>query len=167
MITIQNTIYGWRGNCGTNAEGNHPLYLAICELAGYLNRTEREAKEAKEAAEAEAHQAFLNSNPTVFIRFGALPEGGVSKNHQAGICEAGVSCYEARQLQDGSFYLLMSESSLRSMVVHGFLGSRPAYILRGKVIGKGSDGEPCLESPKAKRLGGKIIRYCAGEFTSK
>jgi len=47
------------------------------------------------------------------------------------------------------------------------LAPHSAYILRGKVIGKGADGEPCIENPKAKRIGGKTIRYCAGEFTSK
>lgn len=167
MITLQKTIYGWRGDCATNAEGNHSLYSAICELAGYLNRIEREQREAKERAQAAAYNQMLADNPTVYIRFGTLPENGFSRNHHAGTIEVGVSCYEARQLPDGSFFLLMSVASLSSMVLQGFLGNRPAYILRGKVIGKGSDGEPCMKAPRAKRLGGATIRYCAGEFTSK
>lgn len=164
--TLENTVHGWRGNgAKTNADGNHPLYQALCGLAGLLNQQEREQREAREAKEAAEYTAFLNAHPVAYIRFGALPASGFSRNHRDETDEPGISCYEARLLPDGSIFLLMSTASLASFVREGFLGDRPAFLLSGAIAGKGADGEPCLTVAKAKRIRkGTQISYCAGSF---
>ena len=167
--TLENTIHGWlaRG-AKTNAEGNHPLYVAISGLAGFLNEKSHAERKAAEAKDAADFAAFLAGHPTVYVRFGVLPEGGRSRNYRDQIDEPGVSCFEGRILADGSYFLLMTTNSLASFVREGFLGSRPAYLLRGDVAGKGSDGEPCLAVKSAKRIRrNTLIRYCAGSFSAR
>lgn len=167
--TLENTIHGWAARgAKTNAEGNHPLYVAICGLAGLLNEQVRAAREAAEAKAAAEYAAFLASHPVVYVRFGNVPESGKSRNYRDDIEEPGVSCYEGRLLADGSYFLLMNTTSLASFVREGFMGERPAYLLRGELAGKGADGEPCVAVTSAKRIRkGTRIQYCAGSFSAK
>lgn len=167
-ITLQNSLYGWRANCANSAEAAQPLYSAIGALAGYLNEREAQARREREEAEQAEYRRFLDSHPVAYVRFGTLPESGRSRNYRDGIEEPGVSCYEARLLADGTYYLLMTTSSLASFVREGFLGSRRAFVLRGEVAGVGSDGEPCLTVKSCRKIKkGAVIQYCAGQFEAK
>lgn len=167
-ITLQNSIYGWRANCDTSAEGNHPLYSAICGLAGYLNECAAQARREREEAEQAEYRRFLDSHPIAYVRFGTLPKSGRSRNYRDGKDEPGISCYEARLLADGSYYLLMNTNSLASFVREEFLGERQAFVLCGAVAGIGSDGEPCIAVTSSRKIKkGTTIKYCAGQFKAK
>lgn len=87
---------------------------------------------------------------TVFVRFGPLPRGGRSKNHLTGKHEDGVSVYEA--VQRGAFIhiLLPSWTFQACDTLRGCLQDR-AFIVRGIVVGTGSDGEVLLKKVKVVR----------------
>jgi hypothetical protein len=79
---------------------------------------------------------------TKFIRFGEIPENEQSINHFSNENEAGVSVFE--MTEDGM-------PALKNFQLVTSLAHRldiPAYIVTGKVVGTGNDGEPLLNNVK-------------------
>lgn len=100
-----------------------------------------------------AHQPIpseqeLDNADSLYIRFGNLPKGGRSKNHNNGCMEAGVSCYHARRIP-GERYKLRGDK-MPIAAIHYAFGNygNVALLLRGKEVGVGSDGEPLLQDPE-------------------
>lgn len=88
-----------------------------------------------------------------FIRFGALPEGGQSRNHRSNTLEAGVSVYQAYYgLKSGS-YIIMLDGIDQVSAAFCISDEVPAYLVTGELLEeKGSDGEPLLVNCTAKRM---------------
>ena len=87
---------------------------------------------------------------TFFVRYGDIPDSGVSTNHATKKIERGVSCIEARQsLLTGEIELVPYGSPSWMACV-----DRPLYIVDGTLLDdRGSDGEPLLKNCKIiKRL---------------
>lgn len=78
----------------------------------------------------------------VFVRFGRLPDGGLSANHRRGTLEEGVSVYRGWETPDGDYVV-----DLRGVdaVTPRALRGRPAYEAEGALVGWGEDGEPVIE----------------------
>ena len=81
-----------------------------------------------------------------FVRFGDIPAGGKSRNHLDGNQEAGISVYEAIERDGKPMVILPSLTESACVSLSGVL-NRPWQWMTGGVIGKGSDGEPLLQSP--------------------
>jgi hypothetical protein len=91
-----------------------------------------------------------------YIRFGDIPEdelsgmGGWSN-------EIGVSCYHAVQI-DGKFSVALPPilnnfnfNTLLSKIYHANAGNIKVYVISGKRVGTGGDGEPLLKNIKILR----------------
>lgn len=79
----------------------------------------------------------------MYIRFGDLPEGGRSRNHATGEYEPGVSCYDASwDYEDGCWRIC--GGGLVGAIMAAAIKGVPAYLARGREVGRGSDGEPCI-----------------------
>jgi hypothetical protein len=72
----------------------------------------------------------------LYIRFGALPTQGRSRNHATGSSEAGVSAYDAAIDYRGGYRLADSPATFDPHLL-----GRSAYVITGRRVGTGSDGE--------------------------
>lgn len=93
-----------------------------------------------DAAKAEETVKFAGAE-RCYIRFGAPPEEGHSRNYRDNKLELGVSCFDAEITEDGNFRLLLTPVLEVSYLT---VADRPAYRLYGDRIGTGADGEPLL-----------------------
>lgn len=111
-----------------------------------LGAIQPEARRIARAADLELARDVAAGK--VYVRFGPLPKGGRSKNYATGALEQGVSAYAT------SYDLVKNQLKID---FRGFLGGiftlldRPAYILRGDLMGYGSDGEPLLSNAQVAR----------------
>lgn len=78
-----------------------------------------------------------------YIRWGHLPKGGRSRNHATGNLEAGISVYRARYNPELEVYEYDDEALAGAAVAYMFAGVSP-YLVTGREVGTGSDGEPLL-----------------------
>lgn len=87
--------------------------------------------------------AKVDLSRPLYIRWGALPKGGKSRNHATGQLERGVSVYAARYnpLLDVYEY---ADTALVGAAITYLIAGVKAYLVTGKEIGTGSDGEPLL-----------------------
>jgi len=76
----------------------------------------------------------------VYIRFGDLPPGGKSYNHATGDYEDGVSVYRGKLYHDGSWAVDIGINQGAWCL----FSDRPVYLVSGREVGIGSDGEPVL-----------------------
>ena len=82
-----------------------------------------------------------------YIRFGRLPKNGKSKNYATGEYEAGVSCYSAEwDIIDGCYR--RGAEGLDGAAITYLIKGADIYLVTGREIGKGSDGEPIIEDAK-------------------
>ena len=89
-----------------------------------------------------------------YLRFGEIPENEESGIWQHGDFvgkEIGVSVYDAVIKRNNILIALplpMTESTLDTF--QGFVeyDNRPCYLVTGKMVGKGKDGEPLLKNVK-------------------
>ena len=108
----------------------------------------KETQAVIDAAQAAASAKFAGAEHG-YIRFGALPDGGRSRNHRDNTLESGVSCFEAEIASDGSFRLLLTQVLEVSYLT---VADRPAYRLYGDRVGTGADGEPLLRVDRAVKM---------------
>lgn len=84
----------------------------------------------------------------VFIRFGKWARNMRSINHVTGERERGLSVYNARIEPDGTISLIADDYSMKAGVTAeacaSSLSGRLCFVVTGKVVGQGSDGEPVL-----------------------
>lgn len=128
---------GWRCSIRKNGFGQPVIDCVHIETQAIID--------AKQAAD----NAKFASAERCYIRFGAPPEGGRSRNHRDNILEAGVSCFDAEITADGSFRLLLTPILEVSYLT---VADRPAYRLYGERVGTGADGEPLLAVSDAVKL---------------
>jgi len=86
----------------------------------------------------------------VFIRFGELPENKKSKRFCGEVFEGyekGVSVYEGIIDKEEIKLIMPSLTASACVSLSGCL-KRKMYIVKGKIIGKGKDGEPLLKNLK-------------------
>ena len=75
--------------------------------------------------------------------------------------ECGVSAYEARRVGGNEYEI---KPTITLALSSGMLIDRPAFLLEGELMGKGSDGEPCLKVLKARTLRGAKIQTVFGNI---
>jgi hypothetical protein len=102
-----------------------------------------ETAAALAAQRAAADDKWRSATPC-YVRYGRLPPGGRSRNHADGTVEAGVSVYHGEMLATGEARpLLASNAEWVGQVNFAALGAA-LYIVAGREIGHGADGEPLL-----------------------
>lgn len=94
-----------------------------------------------------------------FIRFGEIPENGLSYSSWSGDFEKGVACFDAEVTHEGDYRLINMTYTLYSVYMDLMeeSPSRPVYRLYGDVIGHGWNGEPLVKVEKSERLTGKDL----------
>lgn len=99
-------------------------------------------------ATKKAKEEYESSAKKVFVRYGNLPPGGISKNYLTNTPEIGTSVFNGRLMPDDKLFIDPNVSS-----DYGFLlfSTRPIFIVDGEVVGLGSDGEPVIKNPKIIR----------------
>lgn len=137
QIAAEMAADGWRCNIYKNGFGQPVIDCIHIETQAVIDA----AKMADAARFAGAERCY--------IRFGAPPESGHSRNHRDNILEAGVSCFDAEIAADGAFRLLLTPVLEVSYLT---VADRPAYRLYGERIGTGADGEPLLAVSDAVKL---------------
>ncbi len=81
-----------------------------------------------------------------FVRFGDLPTSGRSRNYASGEYDAGVSVFAGRKIGHRVRIVLNNNQLLGTFMFD--LRGRKAYIVEGRCVGVGSDGEPILQDAK-------------------
>lgn len=113
-----------------------------------INCTHIETQKAIDTIVENRRKQFKDSVPG-FVRFGAVPQNGKSKNFRDGTFEAGVSCFAADFAKDGSYRLHLNPVLEISFLT---VSDRQAYRLYGDVVGTGADGEPLLKVTKSVKI---------------
>jgi len=102
-----------------------------------------ETAAALAAQRATAEEKWRSATPC-YVRYGRLPAGGRSRNHADGTFEAGVSVYHGEMLATGEARPLpRGTAEWVGQVNFAGLGAA-LYIVAGREIGHGADGEPLL-----------------------
>lgn len=101
-----------------------------------------------DAAAAEMAPRMLRESglpDRIYIRWGALPRGGRSRNYVSGEMEAGVSAYEA-EWNPATDCIEFVEDGTMGGTAFGYVmsGRTDIYLLTGDEVGRGSDDEPVL-----------------------
>jgi hypothetical protein len=93
-----------------------------------------------------------------YIRFGDIPEGKFSKigpsivgKGNEPLYERGISCFWAKWLPDLQRWLI-SDADHEQLVTLIDVAERPMYLIKGKEIGYGTDGEPLLQKDTIRVL---------------
>jgi hypothetical protein len=94
----------------------------------------------------------------VYVRFGLFSKGLRSFNHSTRKKERGLSVYNARMEEDGMVSLIVDDPTLKlnPLKCAAQLLGRLVWIVTGREVGKGSDGEPLLVEVRILPYG---IRY--------
>ncbi len=86
-----------------------------------------------------------------YLRFGDIPKSGKSAHLiKEGKFEKGVSVYELKGDIHGKYKIDLKDYKFAHLG-QALKNDRPAYIVSGKVVGYGSDGEPLLKGAKIVR----------------
>lgn len=88
---------------------------------------------------------------SLFVRFGALPKSGASRNWATGGREQGVSVYEASiNAENGGVDL--TGDTLPGALWEKAASGAPVFLVSGQRVGTGSDNEPLIFKPKVVAL---------------
>jgi len=137
-IVAEMNVRGW--DCVKTIDGyNAPI----------INMLHRDTQAAINVATKAADNKFYEAERG-YIRFGDMPQNGLSKNHRDNTFEAGVSVYNAEYATDHTYRLLLSNDGMYGEAAH--IANRPAYRVWGEEVGIGSDGEPVLRVKKYKKI---------------
>lgn len=100
-----------------------------------------------------------------YIRFGALPEGGRSYNHEADEYEAGVSVYEAEWQSSDRDVVCVVVPSDACIFTANEVVDRPVYIITGNLLDeRGGDGELLMANCTSELVGPvEIVNYVVDE----
>lgn len=92
--------------------------------------------------------AVAENGSLCFVRFGAIPKNGRSRNYRDGYSEAGVSCYRARRAKTKLYIYLAGTDQASAMMI---IGSSQMYVVDGDEVGVGADGEPLLANCTSRK----------------
>lgn len=103
------------------------------------------AEYASRLRQAKTDYPWLGRLPAhpLYVRFGQPPKSGRSKNYVTGRYEAGVSAYRA-EIDRADAVIRFAPDAVLPGTLIGYAGRKPAYLLIGEEVGRGSDGEPLL-----------------------
>jgi|CXWL01.1.fsa_nt_gi hypothetical protein len=88
----------------------------------------------------------------VYIRYGDLPKAGHSTDYSTGKKEKGISVYEA-ELDPATDHIAFKGDALPAAIIQKTATGVPSYLVTGKRVGTGADGEPVLKNVQiVKRL---------------
>ncbi len=118
------------------AQGTHPFVAPTPE--------ELKAWKPFVARVAKRYRSLNLPDAPLFIRFGRPPKEGQSRNYATGMLERGISAYQAEYNPDTGLMEYAGDTGLGGAVIHLMLTGKQAYLLTGRVVGTGSDGEPLL-----------------------
>lgn len=82
-----------------------------------------------------------------FVRFGNMPEGGLSTNNIEDTPEEGVSGFSVHEDGDG-LYFSSGQTDMEPLMERYNQGA--AYLISGHSHATGADGEPVFHAPTAK-----------------
>lgn len=99
----------------------------------------------------EAQKTKWDNAEDVFIRFSKPPQSGKSYNYASGEYEPGVSVYRGKQTANGEVKVFPSTPDELWGVMNFKAHGVDIFVVSGKEIGVGSDGEPLLENVKIIR----------------
>lgn len=104
---------------------------------------------AKSNIEAVLNQVNkLEEMQKVYVRFGKPPISGYSINYITNEREPGVSCFTAFKKGRKITLDLSGVDKVSAL----FLIDRTPYLVQGEVVGVGSNGEPCLNVGKCRKI---------------
>lgn len=86
-----------------------------------------------------------------YLRFGALPKSGKSRNHRDDIEEAGVSVFRGLLSPDDEAAVVVASNFETGSAVSCLRDNRDAFVVTGEETGFGSDGEPVLGNVRILR----------------
>lgn len=109
----------------------------MCHLAV----VHKETQTHYDAAKAASDKKWLSARPC-FVRYGRLPQSGRSTNHIDGTPELGVSVFRGLLLESGEARAIPG-NHVEQVSMH-LIMDRPLYLVEGKEVGVGADGEPVL-----------------------
>ncbi|BDQ36294.1 hypothetical protein SYK_06540 [Pseudodesulfovibrio nedwellii] len=114
----------------------------------------------------ESHDKKWGEAEDVFVRYGDIPEGGISFNYRDNISEEGVSVYHGKYLpKSGEAIAIPKYNQEMGTFLELKAGERPLYVVDGEKIGTGSDGEPVLKNAKIRvRIGNKKVKFSRGTY---
>lgn len=95
----------------------------------------------------EQHGKKWANGKEVYVRYGKLPPGGKSTNYRDNITEKGVSVFRGILLPSGEIMAVPQYNDELGSMMMG-LQQRSLYVVEGKEVGIGSDGEPVLSNAK-------------------
>jgi hypothetical protein len=103
---------------------------------------------------------------TMYVRFGALPEGGRSWNDEAEDWEAGVSVYAAEWQSTDKDIICVSIPTEGCVGTINGVQNRPVYIVTGDLLDEcGGDGETLMANCTATLHGPvEVINYVVSEL---
>lgn len=92
----------------------------------------------------------------IWLFFGeSLPTGGRSHNHYTGGRERGVSVYSVseylEEAEDGEDWVGAPRNQPAAEYLNALMKSRPAWLVSGRQVGTGHDGEPVIRSARIIR----------------
>lgn len=121
------------------------------EIDGYGHPTAKvvhvKTKEALARLRFKSEEKWKDAKP-VFVRYGNLPKGGKSKDYSSGNMEKGVSVFRGEILPNGEIRPIIKTDQQLGSFLMGGLKNRTAYVVEGKEVGFGADGEPVLSNAK-------------------
>jgi len=125
---------------------------------GYSVLQVRHVETGAEADRIAAERDALAAQATTpcYVRFGAAPESGRSRNCRDNLAEPGVSVFRARRGRGVLVIELSTNDETGSLLA---LQGRPIYLATGTEAGTGSDGEPCLTAVSCRRIYPKALLF--------
>jgi hypothetical protein len=87
----------------------------------------------------------------VYLRYGDIPQNGLSKNHIDNTYERGVSVFNGLY-NDKTGQFMTKPNSNQELGSFLAMRDRPVYLVEGEPAGFGSDGEPLLTSPRILKM---------------
>lgn len=101
-----------------------------------------------EMAVKKAMLSPLNQLPNnIFIRFGDIPKGSISKNWSSGAKEKGISVYGVKKDLNTDTVWFDGRGEVGAALMSLAQG-RKIYLVSGDVVGRGTDGEPVIKNAK-------------------
>lgn len=128
-------------------EAGFDVSLDVVNYAGDYRVTHLATAALLEARKAKSDSKFAGAERG-YVRFGACPKSGKSRNARGNCDESGVSVFEAEFA--GNAFRVLADSTLEATL--NLVRDRPAYRVYGECVGTGADGEPVIKVSKSIKL---------------
>lgn len=140
-----------------DVDGNHLFFDIDGNLMSVTRSDYRKPPASEERIQQVSREAkkIIEFNKSdrpkqLYLRFGRLPEDGRSSHVITGRKEKGVSVYEAKPNLFGEYQVDLDAMKF-PYVGAALQAEREGYLVEGREVGRGSDGEPLLQDAKIVR----------------